>query len=202
MDPSQAARNLEVIRTLMERTARYRLLTAWAGLAAGASAFAGAGAFLFLDPADPRAFGAVWGLVFVGATMATIVGSLTRGRERGEAIWSRSARAVVFALNPGLVAAAVLTASFFARGDHLLLPGVWMLCLGQGALATSAYAPRPVAVLGAAMLVLGGVATALGPAWAIPMMAVGFGGGHCALGGVLLLEERREARVRLHREIA
>ena len=198
MDPSQAARNLEVIRTLMERTARYRLLTAWAGLAAGATALAGAGSFVLLDPTDPRAFGAVWGLVFIGALLATIVGSLARGRERGEVVWSRPARTVVLALTPGLVAAGVLTVFFFVRGDHLLLPGVWMLCHGQGALATSAYAPRPVALLGAAMLGMGAVSLALGPTWAIPMMALGFGGGHIALGIGLLLVERREARVRLH----
>ena len=35
MDARQAARTLEVIRTLMERTCQYQLLTARAGLAAG-----------------------------------------------------------------------------------------------------------------------------------------------------------------------
>ena len=202
MDPAQAARNLEVIRTLMERTARYRLLTAWAGLAAGALALAGAGLFALLDPNDPPVFGAVWGLVFVGAGLVTVVGSLARGRERGESVWSRPARAVVLALTPGLIAAVVLTAFFFSRGEHLFLPGIWMLCHGQGALATSAYSPRPIAYLGAAMLGLGAVALALGPTWAVPMMALAFGGGHIALGGVLLLVERREAKVRLHQEVA
>ena len=202
MDATQAARNLEVIRTLMERTARYRLLTAWAGLGAGALALAGAGLFILLDATDPAVFGAVWGLVFVGALLATIVGSLARGRERGESAWSRPARAVVLALTPGLVAAAILTGFFFARGEHLLLPGVWMLCHGQGALATSAYAPRPIAYLGAAMLGMGAIALALGPTWSVPMMAIAFGGGHIALGVALLLVERREAKVRLHQEVA
>ena len=202
MDPSQAARNLEVIRTLMERTARYRLLTAWAALAAGALALAGAGLCTLIDPADPIAFGAVWGLVFVGALLATIVGSLARGRERGEVVWSRQARAVVLALAPGLFSAAVLTAFFFVRGDHLYLPGVWMLCFGMGAMSTAAYSPRPIVYLGVAMLMLGPVALAVGPAWAVPMMALGFGGGHLILGASLLLAERREARVRLHEEVA
>ena len=35
MEPRQAAQTLEVIRTLMERTCQYQLLTARAGLAAG-----------------------------------------------------------------------------------------------------------------------------------------------------------------------
>ena len=56
MDPRQAARNLELIRTLMERTVQYQLLTARAGLAAGSMALAGALAFLVLDAANPWHF--------------------------------------------------------------------------------------------------------------------------------------------------
>jgi hypothetical protein len=47
MDPRQAAQTLEVIRTLMERTCQYQLLTAKAGLATGT--LAGVGALLFTD---------------------------------------------------------------------------------------------------------------------------------------------------------
>src|ERR687886_2388858 len=164
MDPQQAARNLEVIRPLMERTCQYQLLTARAGLAAGSLAVLGALLFLALDPGDPAAFGAVWGLVFAGSLLATALGTLTRGRERGEKVWSRQTRAVLLALAPGLFAAAALTAFFFARQMHLWLPGAWMLCYGQGALATSAFAPAPIRWLGVAMLLLGAASFALGPA--------------------------------------
>src|SRR5262249_12349091 len=155
MDASQAARNLEVIRTLMERTCQYHLLAAWAGLAAGSLAGAGALAFLVLDAADPAVFAAVWGLVFAGSLLATCTGTVLRGRERGERVWSRQTRAVVLALTPAVFAAAVLTVFFFARGLHLWLPGVWMLCYGQGALATSAYAPSPIRWMGIAVLPAG-----------------------------------------------
>ncbi len=47
MDTSQAAHTLEVIRTLMERTCQYRLLTAGASLAAARSPVLGALAFRF-----------------------------------------------------------------------------------------------------------------------------------------------------------
>lgn len=202
MDSSQAARTLEVIRTLMERTCQYRLLTAWAGLAAGSLAAGGALAFTLLDPAAPAAFGAVWGLVFAGSLLSTCVGTMMRGRERGERVWSRQTRAVVLALTPALFAGLALTVFFFARGEHLWLPGVWMLCYGQGALATAAYAPRPIGWMGAAMLALGALTLALGPSLAVPMMGIAFGGGHLGLGTVLLIEERREARIRLHRGVA
>src|SRR5438552_10738288 len=122
MDARQAAHNLEVIRTLMERTTQYELLTARAGLAAGCMAGLGALLFCFLDPADPRHFGSVWGLVFLGSLLATCVGTVMRGRERGERVWSRPARTVVLALLPALFAALALSVFFFARGEHLWLP--------------------------------------------------------------------------------
>ena len=67
MDARQAAQTLEVIRTLMERTCQYQLLTARASLVAGSLAGAGALAFLWLDPANPWHFGIVWGIVFAGS---------------------------------------------------------------------------------------------------------------------------------------
>jgi hypothetical protein len=203
MDPRQAARNLELIRTLMERTTQYQLLTARAGLAAGILAGVGALLFLVLDQANPWHFGAVWAVVFIGSIFATCIGTVLRSRERGDRVWSRQARAVLLALAPSLAAALVLTVFFFARGDgeYLWLPGVWMLCYGQGALATAAYAPSPIRWLGITALVMGGLTLWLGPTWAVPMMGLVFGVGHIGLGLVLLLAERRQA-VRLYRSVA
>lgn len=202
MDARQAAQNIELIRSLMERTVQYQLLTARAGLAAGMLASLGALAFLWLDANDTATFAAVWGAVFAGALLITIVGSAMRSQERGEPVWSRQARAVLLALAPSLFAALVLTLYFFSRGEHLWLPGVWMLCYGQGALATSTYAPKPIYALGLAALALGAVTLALGPAWAVTMMGVAFGGGHIGLGVVLLLAERREHALKLYRSVA
>lgn len=202
MDARKAAENLEVIRTLMERTTQYQLLTARAGLAAGTLAGAGALAFLVLDANNPWQFGAVWSLVFIGSFMASAVGTMLRGRERGERVWSRQARAVVLALAPSLFAAFTFSAFFFSQGMHLWLPGVWMICYGQGALATAAYAPRSIRVLGCFVLGGGAGTLLLGPAAAIPAMGVVFGLGHIVLGSVLMAAERRETSIRLHRSVA
>jgi hypothetical protein len=115
---------------------------------------------------------------------------------------SRQARAVVLALAPSLFAALVLTVFFFARGWHLWLPGVWMLCYGQGALATAAYAPASIRWLGVSVLLLGPVTLILGPAWSVLMMGLVFGLGHVVLGSALLVAERRQNALRLHREVA
>jgi len=202
MDARQAARNLEVIRTLMERTCQYQLLTARAGLVAGLLAAAGALTFLSWDAADPWQFGGVWLAVFVGAVAVTLGSTIVRGRQRGERIWSRQARAVLLALSPALFAALVLTVFLFGRGEHLWLPGVWMLCYGQGALATAPYAPTPIRWLGALVLLLGGLTLWLGPAWAVVMMGLVFGLGHVVLGAALLAAERRQGFLRVHRSVA
>src|SRR5205807_8236292 len=119
MEPRQAEQNLELIRTLMERTVQYQLLTARAGLAAGCLACVGALTFTVLDKDDPRVFVAVWAVVFGGSLLATGIGSVFRSRERGERLWSRQARDVLVALTPSLVAAQVLTSYFFACGGSL-----------------------------------------------------------------------------------
>jgi hypothetical protein len=159
-------------------------------------------AFLILDPADPLYFGLVWGAVFAGSLAASFLGTVLRGRARGERVWSRQARAVLMALTPSLAAGLLLTVFFFRMGLHLYLPGVWMLCYAQGALATSAYAPAPIRWMGIAFFAPAGVALALGPVGAVPMMALAFGLGHVALGIDLLLKERRERSVQLYREVA
>jgi hypothetical protein len=202
MDARQAARNLEVIRTLMERTCQYQLLTARAALAAGSLAGAGALLAAYLGPADPWLFGSVWACVFAGSLLATCVGTVLRGRRRGEPVWSRQARTVLLALAPALFTALALSVFFFARGEHLWLPGVWMLCYGQGALATAAYAPAPIRWLGGTVLLLGAVTLWLGPEWAVLMMGLVFGLGHVGLGSALLVIERRQSAVRLHRSVA
>ncbi len=202
MDARQAAQTLEVIRTLMERATQYQLLTARAGLIAGSLACLGAAGFMLLDPADPRHFGLVWGVVFAGSLAATVLGTVLRGRASGEQVWSRQTRAVVGALAPSLFAAVVLTVAFFGWGMHQWLPGVWMLCYGQGALATATYAPSPVRWLGLGMLFLGPLALVLGPEYGVLLMGLGFGAGHIGLGAALLACERRQSALRLHREVA
>ena len=190
MDATQAARHLEVIRSVMERTSRYRLLAPWAALAAGA--FAGIGAALQGAWAltDAGAFAAIWGAVFVAALLASLAGTLLRAHRRQQSAWSRPGKEVLRALAGPLFAACVLSAWFFQRGDYLLLPGVWMLCYGLGALAAAAHAPRPVAALGAAMLPCGALTLYLGPTGAGPMMALAFGGGHVVLAAALWIVER------------
>ena len=194
MDQQRAEENLEIIRTLMERSNRYEYLSARAGLQVGVIAVLGALSFHWLDAAVPFTFGAVWFAVFWLSVGVMFREQLREVKSAGVPLWTRPAREIVRALLPALALSGLLSIQAFAHGRHLELPGVWMLCYGVGALATTTYAPPVVGQMGIAFLTCGAITLFLGPGWSNLMMGLTFGGGHLALGAGLLATRRRPLR--------
>ena len=194
MDQERAEQNLEIIRTLMERATRYEYLSARAGLQVGGIAVAGSLSFLWLDAGSPFVFGTVWTCVFALALSVMVREQVREVQAAGVPLWTRPAREIVRALMPAATMAAALSAHAFTHGRHLELPGIWMLCYGCGALATSTYAPPVVFQMGVAFMLSGALTLWLGPAWSTTMMGVVFGAGHLALGAGLLASRRRPLR--------
>ena len=195
MNPQQAARTLEVIRTLMDdlsvpvadRPGGVWLWGAWR---------VGGAAVRLPGPGQPGHF---------VANCMLRVRRLAAGHVRRDAdaragaglhVRSRPARAVRRPWRRRRRGLA-LTVFFCVHGGSAP-PGVWMLWAGA---ATSAYAPPPIRWLGVAVLLLGALTLALGPGWAVPMMGLVFGLGDVVLGVVLLAVERREGAIRLHRTV-
>ncbi len=71
---------------------------------------------------------------------------------------------------------------------------MWLTVYGAGALATSFFAPRSIAWLGASCLALGIVALVILPGWPLLTMAVGFGVTHVVFSACVLVAERRTER--------
>ena len=65
-----------------------------------------------------------------------------------------------------------------------LLPGTWLLLYGAGVVTGGAFSVRAVPAMGAAFMLLGGVALAL-PGSGMAMMAAGFGVVHMIFGIVV-----------------
>jgi hypothetical protein len=186
MQLEHAEHTLETIRTLMERSQRYAHLSGYSGLVAGTLALTGS--------ALPGDFLAVWTSVFVLAFAAHCAITFGRARRRGEPAWTRQARTVSWAVLPALLAGVTVSAALTRLGRQDLLPALWLVLYGCGALATSFFAPRSIAVLGAVCLTLGIVAMLVLPDWPRLTMAVGFGLTHVAFGVGVLVAERREQR--------
>lgn len=198
MQLEHAEHTLETIRTLMERSQRYEHVSGYSGLLAGTAAMLGCAALGFHRlPFDPRTnFAVVWIAVFAVAFAGHLLFTFGRARQRGEPVWSRQARTILLAVLPSFGAALAVTAVTW-RLDRLdLLPALWLTLYGCGALATSFFAPRSIAWLGATCLALG-IGSLLAPhSHAILTMAVGFGVTHIGFGVGVLVAERREARAR------
>jgi hypothetical protein len=167
-------------------------------LLAGGTALLGCAVLgLKLLPFGPRLdFAVVWSAVFAAAFAGHLLVTFGRARQRGEPVWSRQARTVLLAVLPSFGVSLAITVLIW-RLDRLdLLPALWLLMYGCGALATSFFAPRSIAWLGVTCLAIGTISSVALPGHAILTMAVGFGATHIGFGVGVLVAERREARTR------
>jgi hypothetical protein len=198
MSSGEAEETLEVIRTLMERSTRYTNLSGHAGIAAGAVALAGSAARTWLH----TPFLATWIGVLIAAFATSTLVTGVMARANGEPLWTRQARTVVIALLPAFCAALVLTLVLERIGQEALLPGVWMLLWGVGALAMSFFTERIFWTLGVTFLVAGSVTLFVGATNDAFLMGLTFGAIHLAYGIVLAVTQhaRQAARRRLQRE--
>lgn len=183
MTGREAEQTLSVIRTLMERGTQYTHLSGHAGIAAGGLTLLGS--FLRLRFDTP--FLPTWLGVLIAASASTVLFTAALHRANGEPLWTRQARTVTFALLPSLVTALILTAVLSRVGQEKLLPGVWMLLWGVGALAMSFFTPRVISALGGTFLLAGAVTLASGFGEDALTMALTFGAIHLAYGTILTL---------------
>lgn len=181
MTSKEAEQTLSVIRTLMERSTRYTNLSGHAGIAAGLlTLLGGTLRHWYHTPFLPT-----WLGVLFAACMANVLFAAGMARANREPLWTRQAQTVVLSLTPAFVAGLVLTAVLARMGLNLLLPGVWMLLWGVGALAMSFFTPRIISLLGVAFMIVGAMALFAPPANDALSMAMTFGAIHLVYGGVL-----------------
>jgi hypothetical protein len=181
MTGKEAEQTLSVIRTLMERSTCYTNLSGHAGIAAGLLTLVGCGLRVGLH----TPFIATWMGVLVATVGAVVFFTASLAHSNGEPIWTRQARTVVCALLPGLAAALVLTLVLTRIGQQSILPGVWMLLWGVGALAMSFFTPRVISILGGTFLAAGTVVLMIPSVDDALSMGLTFGAIHLAYGIVL-----------------
>lgn len=203
MQSKWAAENLQVIRTLMERSAMYRRALAPTTLFAGACGTLGAAGGLRWATASGRQFCFYW----LAVALVTIAGSLLVVRRQafqaGEPFWSPPTRRVGQALLPPLalgLALGVATAFAPAGDDGIatLVP-VWIGLYGVALHAAGFFMPRGIRYFG--WVLIGGSMAGLilpavfhaGPAGlgqANAAMGLVFGLAHLAYGLYLLVTEK------------
>lgn len=190
MDADKAARELQVIRELMQRPVRYSTMSGLSGILAGLAALTGVlidrilSVRLVHDPVRAVEINmGVWAGVFVLAFTAAVLLTRIRERRQGMPFWSDVKKRILLTILPPFVAAVGLTLVVvyraWAQGGSTawgLIPAIWMLFYGVALWQVGLFSPVEVRLLGAAFILAGLAAGAF--LQGCPYLALGatFGG--------------------------
>lgn len=202
-----AAENLQVIRTLMERSALYRRALAPISFTAGVTgALAGTVGWL-ADVDSARGFGLLWMLVALAILAISLVIIRRQALHAQEPFWSPPSRRVAQAMAPpllvGCLAGCLITVPAWRDPLHAWwLPGIWLVLYGCATHAAGFFMPRGMKLFGwilgllgvALLLFVNARSHAAGlPSLRLAHLVMGaiFGGSHIAYGLYLAATETR-----------
>lgn len=165
MKPNWAEENLQVIRTLMERTVLYRRALAPVMILAGMTGIAGGAAGWLMKLTSNTSFLLFW----IGVAVVALLGALGLVRRQAlkdsEPFWSPPTRRVGQALLPafavGLMAAVFIVGlggfrNTQSTGLQLLVILLWTWLYGCAAHAAGFFMPRGMRLLGWIFIAMGG----------------------------------------------
>jgi hypothetical protein len=202
METDWAAKNLQVIRTLMERGAVYRRALAPVMGAIGLTGVVAAGVAGMLDLRAPRSLAAFW----MGVASLCLAEAFwlirCQALKDSELFWSPPTRRVVQAASPAFFAGFAAGLIFLVIGPGgplaiwLLVPG-WMALYGCALHAAGFFMPRGFKLFGWAFIgvgcLLGAALCLIGPPPVIGVnwaMGALFGAPHLAYGVYLYFTEK------------
>jgi hypothetical protein len=209
MESNWAAEHLQVIRTLMERSALYRRALAPIMIFNGVVGLAAAALGWGLGIGLPRAFILFWAGVGIVAMAGSFLLVRRQALKESAPFWSSPTRRITLALLPPLVAGLMIGAVILARvgsasgigdslGGMLWLPLIWVVLYGCAFHAAGFFMPRGMRLFGWAFIMGGcGLFAAGFPDWLRPLdyahgvMGFFFGGLHLAYGVYLYFTEQR-----------
>lgn len=208
MESNWAADHLQVIRTLMERSAIYRRALAPIMLFNGLVGLTAAGVGWGARIGSPKSFILLWGAASVVALAGSFLLVRRQALKDSEPLWSPPTRRVTQAFLPPLAAGIMISAVMLARAGAapetngmagmLWLPLLWVVLYGCAFHASGFFMPRGMKLFGWAFVLGGCGLFAVGfsfvshPAgYAHGIMGLFFGGLHLAYGIYLYFTEQR-----------
>jgi hypothetical protein len=209
MESNWAAEHLQVIRTLMERSALYRRALAPIMIFNGVIGLAAAALGWALQLGPPCAFILFWAGVGVFAMAGSFFLVRRQALKESEPFWSPPTRRVTQALLPPLLAGLMIGAVAWVRAgsapdlrggpaEMLWLPLIWVVLYGCAFHAAGFFMPRGMKIFGWAFIIGGcglftvGLPDGVRPLdYAHGVMGFFFGGLHLAYGVYLYFTEPR-----------
>jgi len=175
-----AEESLQFIRRTMERSSTFTAVPGLGG--AGMGAIGLAAAVLAAYQISVERWLVVWLLAAAVALSIGVTSMWRKAARLGAPLAGAVGRRFAMSLAAPLVAGAALTWGVWTNGDRALIPAVWLLLYGTGALVGGAFTVAAVRRLGLAFMALGVAALVTPPAWGNVWLGMGFGGLQLAFG--------------------
>ncbi|HKD91486.1 MAG TPA: hypothetical protein VKB56_06265 [Terriglobales bacterium] len=186
-DNASALDDLRFIRRTMESAASFTAVPGWGMVAIGGSALVASAVCLAMRMASGSlGWLVVWLADAVFALAIALWTMWRKARRTNLRLFNAPGRRFAASFVPPMIAAAALTVVLYRAGPHsqALIAGNWLMLYGAGVITGGALSVRAVPAMGAAFMLLGGLAL-LAPATALIMMAVGFGLCHIIFGFIV-----------------
>jgi hypothetical protein len=175
-----AEENLQFIRRAMERSSTFTAVPGLGGAVMGAIGVAAA--VVGANQNSSERWLVVW---LMAAAVAFVIGAGAMWRKAGRLgapLSGAVGRRFAMSLAAPLVAGAALTWGAWRNGDWALMPPVWLLLYGAGALVGGIFTIAAVRLIGVSFMALGIAALMTGPEWGNIWLGLGFGGLHVVFG--------------------
>ena len=197
----EAAEQLRVIRSMMERATIFRALSGETALIGGAVSMA-------MAWFSERRIGLEWASCWLGGLLVVLAFyafQLFRMKAvHHRPFWSRGLRLALRGALPSLIAGGFMALLFVRAGNEKAAACMWIVHYGLALLAIREFAPKSMVILGWAFAIFGLASLAtvanvvhLDQLWmmrvnASRLMAIAFGGFHLVYGGLIVTTGRRE----------
>lgn len=162
MDKQSAENDIQLIREVMERSARYTHFSGLSGLVSGSLGLAGCAATYWIDTNLPVGthdlwYILIWGSVLLLAVAEDLFFAQRQARASGQTIWNPATYQVIRAILPGVFVALVLSFAGLQCGLRNSLSAIWALGYGVALCAAGMFSTREVTYYGVIQLLTGAV---------------------------------------------
>jgi len=182
MDIQQAEQDLQLIRQVMEQSARYTHFSGLSGAISGGLALAGTGATYWVYgntalSGQPLWYVLIWSVVLVASITQDLFLAQRKARRSGQSIWVPATYRLIKAVLPGVYIAALLSAVALYDKAPDVIPAVWALGYGTALCAAGLITVREVSIYGIVQLVTGtiGLFVMSKPPYSLALLALTFG---------------------------
>lgn len=197
MDKKLAEDNLQLIREVMERSARYTHFSGLSGVLSGVLALLGCAATWWIYVRVPAAaqnvlYIVTWCAVLALAIAQDLLLAQQKASVSGQSVWNPATYTVLKAVFPGVFLAAVISSVALYDGAIDAIPAVWALGYGAALCAAGLFTTKEVWRYGLLQLATGtvGMYTMSKPPYSLFLVALTFGVYQIAFGLYMTRKQR------------